>query len=79
MQQRLHNVQREREAHEAFMREYEAHFVECKDDATAREASLVADQEAKLATRREIARTKAAEAAWSRNTLPQIQTGGSMR
>jgi len=74
-QQRLHTVQGQRDAHEAFMREYEAHFVETRDEATAGEASRVADQEAKLATRTEIARTKAAEAAWSRNTLPQIQTG----
>lgn len=76
-QQRLHNVQRERAAHEAFMREYEAHFTECKDDSTAREAAIVAEQEDKLATRRELARTKANEAAWSRNSLPQIQSGSA--
>ena len=67
-QQRLHNVQREREAHEAFMREYEAHFSECKDEATARETGIVQDQEAKLTMRRSLAETKAMEAAWSRNS-----------
>ena len=71
-QQRLHNVQRERAAHEAFMKEYEAHFAECKDDATALEAAMVAEQEDRLRTRRELAHTKAMEAAWSRNSLPQI-------
>ena len=60
------------------MREYEAHFVECQDEATAREAAIVAEQEAKLTTRRELARTKASEAAWSQGrnastaSLPQI-------
>ena len=76
-QQRLHNVQREREAHEAFMREYEAHFSECKDEATARETGIVQDQEAKLTMRRSLAETKAMEAAWSRNSLPQVS--GSLR
>ena len=50
---------------------------ECKDEATAREAGIVSEQEDKLATRRELARTKANEAAWSRNALPQISTGAS--
>ena len=75
-QQRLHNVQRERDAHDMFMREYEEHFAECKDEATAREASIVGTQEAKLGTRRQLAQTKAMEAAWS---LPQIAPGTSAR
>ena len=75
-QQRLHNVQRERAAHEAFMKEYEAHFAECKDDATALEGSIVAEQEERLVTRQGLARTKANEAAWSRNSLPQIAGTG---
>ena len=65
------------------MREYESHFAECKDEATARDASLVAQQEAKLHTRRELAATRAAEAAWSRTgsaaasgSLPQIASTG---
>ena len=62
-QQRLHNVQREREAHEAFMREYEAHFAEAQSEATAREAAIIYDQEQKLATRTELKNTKAMEAA----------------
>ena len=78
-QQRLLNVQREREAHEGFMREYEAHFVEVKEEAAHREAWRIADQEAKLVTRRELAHTKAMEASWSKNTLPQLATGGSAR
>ena len=78
-QQRLHNVQREREAHEVFAREYELHFAECKEEATAREAAIIAEHEGKLHTRRELAHTKAMEAAWStRNaSLPQLGSGSA--
>ena len=69
-QQRLHNVQREREAHEAFMREYEAHFTECSAEATAREAQIVYEQAEKLSQREQLKETKRQEAAWSRGTLP---------
>lgn len=71
-QQRLHNVQREREAHEAFLREYEAHFVECSAEATAREAAIVTEQAEKLAQRERLKETKRQEAAWSRGTLPAL-------
>ena len=47
--------------------------------AAQREAWRIADQEAKLVTRRELAHTKAMEASWSKNTLPQLATGGSAR
>eukprot|EP00322_Chrysochromulina_rotalis_P009387 CAMPEP_0115870994 /NCGR_PEP_ID=MMETSP0287-20121206/22628_1 /TAXON_ID=412157 /ORGANISM="Chrysochromulina rotalis, Strain UIO044" /LENGTH=790 /DNA_ID=CAMNT_0003325763 /DNA_START=282 /DNA_END=2650 /DNA_ORIENTATION=- len=42
--QRLLNVQREREAHEAFLKEYEAHFTSERDAATAHELSIVTEQ-----------------------------------
>jgi hypothetical protein len=75
-QQRLHNVQREREAHEAFLREYESHFVELQADAEAREADTVNDHAQKLATRQELKATKAAEAAWSRS-MPGLEKSAS--
>jgi hypothetical protein len=71
-QQRLHNVQREREAHEAFLREYESHFTECSYEATAREAAIVTEQAEKLAQRERLKETKRQEAAWSRGTLPAL-------
>lgn len=59
--QRLLNVQREREAHEAFLKEYEAHFSETRDEATARELGIVTKQAKKLETRTTFKETKAAD------------------
>lgn len=43
-QQRLLNVQREREAHEAFLREYEAHFADASETAASDELEVVVEQ-----------------------------------
>ena len=59
--QRLLNVQREREAHEAFLKEYEAHFSETRDEATARELGIVTKQAKKLETRTTFKETKASD------------------
>ena len=59
--QRLLNVQREREAHEAFLKEYEAHFSETRDEATARELAIVTKQAKKLETRSIFKETKASD------------------
>jgi len=70
-QQRLLVVQREREAHEAFLREYEATYGEYGDavqQAVTLEASIVADQAKKLAARTKLKETKAFDL--SGQTLP---------
>ena len=82
-QQRLLNVQREREAHEAFMAEYEAHFATARDEAQQLEADYQYMQEEKLATRKALKATKEASLAWSQ-PLPTIHmtqslAGDSMR
>jgi hypothetical protein len=53
--------QREREAHEAFLKEYEAHFSETRDEATARELGIVTKQAKKLETRTTFKETKASD------------------
>jgi len=81
-QQRLKNKQREREAQEAFLREYEAHFAETSELAVVRQGGVEADHAQKLATRREaydgrfsdreaLKATKVLEAA-SLSTLPSL-------
>lgn len=75
--QRLSNLQREREAHEAFVSEYEAHFAASSAEAVAVEASIVDEQRQKLATRRlELEKTKALDAAMQ--SLPSIAARSSM-
>ena len=61
------------------MRALTRHTSQASQEAAHREAWRIADQEAKLVTRRELAHTKAMEASWSKNTLPQLATGGSAR
>jgi hypothetical protein len=51
----------EREAHEAFLKEYEAHFSESRDEATARELGIVTKQAKKLETRTTFKETKASD------------------
>ena len=69
-QQRIHNVQRERDMHDAFMREYESHFVDASAQAVALEAAIVTDQANKLAVRTRLKETKALDL--SGQTLPNI-------
>jgi len=75
--QRLLNVQREREAHETFLKEYEAHFAETRDDATAHELSIVTEQARKLQTRTTFKHTKAADL--SGNTLRNLTERSASR
>lgn len=68
--QRLLNVQREREAHEAFLREYEAHVAEATREAVASHEAVIEEQAARLAARTKLKETKAFDL--SGRTLPSI-------
>jgi len=81
-QQRLLVVQREREAHEAFLREYEAHVADATQQAVSLEASIVADQANKLGARTKLKETKAFDLsgqmlATSGQTLPTLDKSRS--
>jgi len=75
--QRLLNVQREREAHEAFLKEYEAHFVDARDEATHSEFARVTDLAQKLETRTVFKHTKAQDL--SGQTLRNLQSASASR
>lgn len=72
-QQRRLNLRLEREAHESFLHEYEAHFSATSDQACTLEGTIVTEQAEKLRTRTALKRSKAFPTGPATSTLPSLR------